>query len=334
MKRTALVLSLAGTLVATAAGVEAAPCAPDAIGTSRQIQIDTTGAPRFGHLQDQGPELLNPGEVVLTFDDGPHKTLTPVILDTLAQHCARATFFMVGQRAMGYANLVREVAQRGHTVATHTWSHANLKQKSADGAAAEIELGISGVQKALGGAAAPFFRFPYLSDPAHAISHLRSRNTAIFSIDVDSYDFRTRSPSVVIRNVMSQLKAKRRGIILFHDIQPSTAGALGALLSDLKAGGYRVVHLVPARPQVTVADFDRRVGEPSRNIAAIRAPIGQRTAVAPAWEPRTLPGPHVAQGGIPQIASVQVVAPKIEVERPARRTGDDDDWKRSVFRSW
>ena len=329
-----------GTVAATA------ECMPGAIGTSRQIQIDATGAPRFGHLQYPGPELLKPGEVVLTFDDGPHRQYTRTILDVLSQHCARATFFMVGQRALGYADMVQEVARRGHTVGTHTWSHANLKQQSQDGAVNEIELGISAVQKALGAQAAPFFRFPYLADPANAIGHLKSRNTAIFSIDVDSYDFRTRSPTVVMRNVMSQLKTKGRGIILFHDIQPSTAGALGSLLSDLKAGGYRIVHLVPTRGQVTVAQFDQKVGAPTRNVAALSAPVRQRTIVAPAWEPRTLPAQADARGQYPVPAAQSIAQPQPQVAaagiqprpvaplRPSIRGGDDDDWKKSVFRPW
>lgn len=345
--RISTLLGLAGAaVVALAAGEGFAQCAPGAIGTSRQIEIDTTGAPRFGHLQYPGPELLRPGEIVLTFDDGPHKQLTPVVLDILAQHCTRATFFMVGQRAMGYSDLVREVARRGHTIATHTWSHANLKQQSAAGAASEIELGISGVQKALGGPAAPFFRFPYLSDPQGAVAHLRSRNTAIFSIDVDSYDFRTRSPTVVIRNVLSQLKSKGRGIILFHDIQPSTAGALGALLSDLKAGGYQVVHLVPRQGQVTLADYDRRLGTPARTLGAAGVPVSHRTAVAPAWEPgapqRHAQGAALRQPGI-QVATPMSASPPAQpaplpqaqppaVVRGPREVGDD--WRKSVFRGW
>jgi len=331
--RSSKLLALVGSaILALTTGDAFGQCTPGAIGTSRVIEIDTRGGPRFGHNQYRGPELLKPGEVVLTFDDGPHKQLTPVILDILAQHCARATFFMVGQRAMGYSELAREVARRGHTVGTHTWSHANLKQRSAESAASEMELGFSGVHKALGAPAAPFFRFPYLSDPQHAISYLQRRDTGMFSIDVDSYDFRTRSPTVVIRNVMKQLQAKGRGIILFHDIQPSTAGALGALLSDLKAGGYRVVHLVPQQGQMTLADYDRRVGAPARGNAAAAVPIRQRSAVAPAWEQRIDAGP----GNTSRVAVVEapVQPPPRPIERRPREQDGGDDWRRNAFRGW
>jgi peptidoglycan/xylan/chitin deacetylase (PgdA/CDA1 family) len=323
-------------LLLASAGAEAA-CSSAAIGTVRQVQVDSAGAPRFGHMQYQGPQFLNPHEVVLTFDDGPHRQLTPGILNVLDAHCAKATFFMVGQRAMMYPDLVREVARRGHTVATHTWSHRDLRKSGQDVGIAEIELGISGVQRALGSPAAPFFRFPYLSDPSYAIQHLKKRNTGIFSIDIDSYDFRTRSPTVVIRNVMKQLKSKQRGIILFHDIQPSTAGALATLLGELKAEGYQVVHLVPRSKQTTLAEFDRRVG--GQRLGSTKPSslaINRRAAVNPAWEPRVVPQqvahPTAASAAIPQVGGVQQVRPA-PAERPTRRP-TDEDWRVKIFRGY
>ncbi|MGE0765794.1 MAG: polysaccharide deacetylase family protein [Hyphomicrobiaceae bacterium] len=306
-----------------------AQCGPDAIGTSRDVAVDTAGGPAFGQVHAGSHDILKPGEVVLTFDDGPHKTLTPVILDILAQHCAKATFFMLGQRAMMYPDLVREVARRGHTIGTHTWSHANLQNRSGSALEAEIELGISGVQKALGQPAAPFFRFPYLSTPKRAVDYLAHRDTGIFSIDVDSSDYRTRSPTVVMRNVMAGLKNRGRGIILFHDIQPSTAGALGALLTDLKAGGYRVVHLVPKQGQTTIAAYDQRVGTPS-NVVASRIPVRHRSVVAPAWETRP------EQQHTPRISVAHAPAPPQVNSVPASppRTASDDDWRAKIFRGW
>lgn len=340
--RSAILIGLLGGLVLSIASDAAvAQCGPGAIGTSRRLEIDAAGGPRFGNNQYPSPDLLKPGEVVLTFDDGPHKQLTPVVLDILDQHCAKATFFMVGQRAIAHPALVRDVAQRGHTIATHTWSHRNLKELSAEGAASEIELGISAVQKALGAPAAPFFRFPYLSDPSHATQHLRQRHTGIFSIDVDSYDFRTRSPTVVMRNVMQQLGSKGRGIILFHDIQPSTSGALGALLSDLKAGGYRVVHLVPKHAQTTIAEFDRRIGQdyPIGKVAALPPPIAQRAAVMPAWEPRVVPTQQTRQpppqsGDAYRPAPIPAAPMRSAQERPAPRPRENEDWRSTVFRTW
>ena len=306
-------------------------CTPASIGLARTIEIDTKGGPRFGENQYPGRDILRDHEVVLTFDDGPHKTLTPPVLETLDAHCTKATFFMVGQRALYYPDIVRTVARRGHTIATHTWTHQNLAKIGPDEARDEIELGISGVQKALGSPAAPFFRFPYLSDPKEMTAHLRERNTAIFSIDIDSYDFKTRSSTAVIRNVMQQLEKRGKGIILFHDIQPSTAGALKSLLAELKDKGYKIVHLAPKQQQVTLAEYDKRVTlkNGGGRIASLPVPVAQRGIVSPAWEVQVYRGPSDggrASSGGPE--SRQATAP-----RPSRRQ-NDDDWLGKIFRSW
>jgi peptidoglycan/xylan/chitin deacetylase (PgdA/CDA1 family) len=338
MRASTLIGLVTAALVALTAHDALAQCGPGALGVSRTLEIDTTGGPAFGQVHAGSRDILKPGEVVLTFDDGPHKQFTPVILDALDQHCTKATFFMLGQRAMMYSDLVREVERRGHTVGTHTWSHANLQKKSAKDQEAEIELGISGVQKGLGKPAAPFFRFPYLATPRSSVAHLGQRNTGIFSIDVDSKDFRTRSPTVVIRNVMNQLKTRGRGIILFHDIQPSTTGAIGALLSDLKAGGYKVVHLVPKHTQTTIAAYDQRVGTPSRSVAAANVPVRHRAATAPAWEPRPHGSPAQARhitaahaSAPPPPPAQQAVAPVAPPPPVTARQVEGDDWRKRAF---
>jgi peptidoglycan/xylan/chitin deacetylase (PgdA/CDA1 family) len=330
-----LLAGLAGLALLALPAVAQTKCAPGAIGTARVIELDATGGPRLGHLQYPGPQLLEPKEVVLTFDDGPHKQLTPVILDILDAHCAKATFFMVGQRALMYPAIVRDVARRGHTIATHTWAHRNLGQTGPEAGIAEIELGISAVQRALGEPAAPFFRFPYLSDPGYAQQHLRRRNTAMFSIDVDSQDFRTRSPTVVLRNISKGLQAKGRGILLFHDIQPSTAGALGALLADLKANGYRIVHVVPRAPQVTVAEYDRRAGsQPLGSVAPSSLPVQRRVAVNPAWEPRVVPLAGERSAQLPAAVQVAAPAPPPPAFVPRPRREADSDWRTTIFRGY
>ena len=158
--------------------------------------------------------------------------------------------------AVADPEMVREYARLGHTVGIHTWSHANLHSITPLKARTEIELGFSAVQQALGKPVAPFFRFPYLADSKSMTTHLQERHIAIFSIDVDSKDYRTRDPGSVHRKVMADLARAKKGIILFHDIQPSTARALPGLLADLKAKGYRIVHLQPKAEATTMPEFD------------------------------------------------------------------------------
>jgi len=233
------------------------PCVlgADALGVARTIEIDTIAGPRFGApFKDQ--DILADGEVVLTFDDGPLRAYSQRVLEALQAHCAKATFFVVGRMAVSDPEMVREYARFGHTVGIHTWSHQNLHRLTPLRARTEIELGFSAVQQALGKPVAPFFRFPYLADTRSMMVHLQERHIAIFSIDVDSKDYRTRNAEAVHRKVMSDLARVKKGIILFHDIQPSTAKALPGLLADLKAKGYRIVHLQPKADATTMAEFD------------------------------------------------------------------------------
>ena len=301
-------------------------CTPESIGLARTVEIDTRGGPRFGENQYPGKGFLQDREVVLTFDDGPHKTLTPAVLEALDFHCTKATFFMVGQRALTYPEMVRTVARRGHTIATHTWTHQDLAKIEPEAALTEIELGISAVQRALGGQAAPFFRYPYLSNPKEMSAHLRERNTAIFSIDIDSLDFKTRSSTAVIRKVMSGLEAKGKGIILFHDIQPSTAGALKTLLSEMKDKGFKIVHVVAKQGQTTLADYDKKVGQKhTGKLASLPVPMSQRGIVSPAWEVQVYRGPTDSRS---KTGSNEARSP------PPRPRRSDDDWATRLFRGW
>lgn len=233
---------------------------PLAIGVSRVVEVDTTGAPRFG-AQFNRNSLLSDGEVVLTFDDGPLRPYTQDVLAALAAHCTKATFFMVGRRAMADTELAQEVARQGHTVGAHTWSHRNMSTLTPLHARAEIDLGFSAVRKAVGAPIAPFFRFPYLVHDEAMLAHLTTHNLAAFSIDIDPFDYRTQDPSRVVRDVVGRVLSNKKGIILLHDVEPSTAGGLKIMLDELHARGIRIVHLVPRGTAQTIPAYDAFVAK-------------------------------------------------------------------------
>ncbi len=257
---------------------------PAALGVSRTVEIDTNGGPRFGKKYADASDVLKDKEVVLTFDDGPARRYTIPILNALDAECVRATFFSVGRMALSDPETLREVGRRGHTIGTHTWSHKKLSAIGSAKSKDEIELGVSAVAAALGEPPAPFFRFPYLGDTAAMQKHMASRNIANVGIDIDSRDFLTRNPATVRKTVMQQLKARGRGIILFHDIQPSTAGALPTLLDDMKREGFKVVHLVAKTPVVTDVAYDERAAKEAarRKLALAKQPLSNRSVVWPA----------------------------------------------------
>jgi len=260
-------LAFAAALAGTAAMADC-PGNPDALGVSRTVEIDTTGGPGFGFEQYRMHDFLMLKEVVLTFDDGPWPNNTRAVLDALDEHCTKATFFIIGKHALWHPEILKDVAARGHTVGSHTWSHANLRKAKPEKAKEEIEKGLSAVKLGLGAAPAPFFRFPYLQDPKEQVAYLGSRNIAMFSHDVDSFDFKYRKPEDVVKSVMSKLDKKGKGIILMHDFQQVTAKAMPQLLKALKAEGYKVVHITPKAPATTLDEFDQ-VAQ-----AEIKGPVG------------------------------------------------------------
>jgi peptidoglycan/xylan/chitin deacetylase (PgdA/CDA1 family) len=232
---------------------------PNALGLTRIVEVDTTGGPGFGFEHFKEHDFLRAKEVVLTFDDGPWPNNTPAVLAALAAHCIKATFFPIGKHATWHPEILKQVAAAGHSIGTHTWSHADLSKKSKEEATREIEMGASAVRMAVAGPTAPFFRFPALRHPPEMVTYLGQRNIAIFSCDMDSFDFTMRKPEQVIRSVMSKLEKHGKGIILMHDFQHATAEALPELLNQLKANGYKIVHMVPKAPLQTLAEYDEMV---------------------------------------------------------------------------
>lgn len=242
------------------AQASAMPCGrPGALGVSRVISVDARTLPVVG-AQDYGVRLpLAPGEVVLTFDDGPNPASTPSILKTLSDECLRATFFMVGRQARAHPGTARQVRAAGHTVGTHTQNHP-LRRLLRDREVAEIETGIASVTAALGTRPAPFFRFPGLYRTREAEQYLHERGIVVWSVDVDSYDWKHNDTTAMLNSTVARLEARHGGILLLHDIKPRTARALPRLIAMLKAHGFRIVHVVPrgSYPAGLIAMSQRR----------------------------------------------------------------------------
>jgi peptidoglycan/xylan/chitin deacetylase (PgdA/CDA1 family) len=244
-------LRVVGVILFLAFGVSAAmgaDCADDprTTGLSRTVAIDSTGGKKFGRLQYPETAPLRPKEVVLTFDDGPSPVHTKVILDTLDRHCVKATFFTVGRMALFSPKVLKLIAKRGHTIATHTWSHPrDLSKMPVEEAKLEIEKGFVASAHALGEPIAPFFRYPGLNDSPELNAYLASRDISIWSVDVVTDDTAAgMTPEQLFNNGLERLRRVGRGVILFHDLKAVTAETLDSFLTTLKTDGYKIVHLV------------------------------------------------------------------------------------------
>jgi peptidoglycan/xylan/chitin deacetylase (PgdA/CDA1 family) len=252
---------------------------PDALGTSRTLVVDARAHPLIGTMQYRETLPLEDGEVVLTFDDGPLPKYTNQILDILAAQCVKATFFLVGRQAQANPEGVRRIRDVGHTIATHTQNHpSGMHKLPIERSTKDIEDGIASVKAALGDGSAdlsPFFRIPGLARNDGIEEFTRAQGLQIWSADFPADDWRPVSSKRVHDLAMQRLKTKGKGILLLHDIQPRTVAALPAILRDLKAGGYRIVHVVPAtaeRPATPTEPIQWLLNPPSENVPIARWP--------------------------------------------------------------
>lgn len=268
-----------------------AECPPNALGVIRTIVVDPREHTRIGGLQYSETLPLNDKEVVLTFDDGPVPRHTGSVLETLAAECTKATFFMVGQMANNYPAMVRRVYNEGHTIANHSQTHPfTFSRMSVDQAAAQIEGGFSSLRSALGDpqAVAPFFRIPGLLRQDSVEQYLAAHGVMTWSVDVVADDWTHINASEIARRAVSRLEARRKGVLLLHDIHAATALALPVILKELKARGFKIVHVVPATP-----DLPKTVTSPEQ-WAVHTTPVHERWPSMVGIDMGTAPAPELA----------------------------------------
>ena len=227
------------------------PGNPAALGTSRTLVVDPNEHPRIGTMQYEETLPLKDHEIVLTFDDGPLPPHSGQVLDLLAAQCVKATFFIIGRMARSFPEGVRRVRDAGHSIGTHTQNHPlSMNRMPIERARQEIDDGIAATQAALGaaGGLSPFFRIPGLLRAEAVEDYLASKGIQTWSADFPADDWRHIPPARVYDLAMKRLEAKGKGILLLHDIQGRTVQALPKILHDLKARGFRIVHVVAATP--------------------------------------------------------------------------------------
>jgi len=251
-----LIIIVSGWLFAAPAQAQDCPKNPDAIGTSRVLTLELGEVTRVGRLQYPSTLPLDDHEVVVTFDDGPLPPYSNQILDILDAQCVKATFFMVGRMAHEFPDVVRRAHDAGHTIGTHSENHPlRFGKLPIERMRAEIDDGIANVGAALGDASqvAPFFRVPGLETSDTLERELAARSLVVFSVDAVADDWHRRiKPAQIISRAIDRLESRGRGILLLHDIHPTTVAALPGLLAELKAHGFRIVQVKPATPRQPV----------------------------------------------------------------------------------
>jgi peptidoglycan/xylan/chitin deacetylase (PgdA/CDA1 family) len=307
-RRAAVLLGMASGMATMPAFAADCPGNPDALGTSRTLVVDPREHPRIGTMQYAETLPLQDHEVVLTFDDGPLPPHSNQVLEILASQCVKATFFIIGRMARSFPEGVRGVRDAGHSIGTHTQNHPlSMNRMPIERARQEIDDGIAATEAALGdgGGLSPFFRIPGLLRAEAVEDYLASRGIQTWSADFPADDWRHVSSARVYDLAMKRLEAKGKGILLLHDIQARTVAALPRILHELKARGYRIVHVVPATP-----DLPKTPTEPqqwqlhptSENVAISHWPKIPNFVFASA---ETLPAPAVSDWYDGRLASFE-----------------------------
>ncbi len=195
-----------------------------------------------------------PGLVALTFDDGPDDRWTGAILDILKAKHAPATFFVVGENALGNIGLLRRIVREGHELGNHTYTHPNLDLLP--DTAVELELaGTQRLVEAFTGRSLRLFRAPFFGDAEPTTADelepiLKSQKLGYISVGlhVDTDDWQGPPASVIAKRAIDGVEAgdavRSGNIILLHDsggTRTETIKALPAIIDGLRARGYRFV---------------------------------------------------------------------------------------------
>jgi peptidoglycan/xylan/chitin deacetylase (PgdA/CDA1 family) len=182
--------------------------------------------------------------IYLTFDDGPNPMWTPEILSLLEESGAQASFFVIGENAKKWPGLVEREARDGDTVGDHTWSHPNLTALSASAAWAELARDKSLI-KVLTGKAPSLWRPPYEAFNGSVIASASGLGMKMQLWSVSTGDWQLPGTQVIVLRVMAALHNGM--VVLFHDgggyTRTETVAAVGILIPELQAAGYRVAAL-------------------------------------------------------------------------------------------
>lgn len=190
--------------------------------------------------------------IAMTFDDGPSATLTPKLLDLLAAHHIKATFFVIGENVAEHPEIVERAAREGHEIGNHSWSHPNFGKMSEENVRSQLRRTDDAIKNATG-------KRPTLMRPPYGSITDREKHWIhdefgyqIILWDVDPYDWRRPGPAVVRNRILKETQPG--SIVLSHDIHPGTIEAMPSTFDALEAKGFKfvtvseLIHMATPKP--------------------------------------------------------------------------------------
>lgn len=175
----------------------------------------------------------------MTFDDGPNATLTPKLLDLLAQKKIKATFFVLGENAQRHPEILKRAIAEGHEIGNHSWSHPNLAKLSNEDLRSQLQRTDDVIAQAIG-SHPKIMRPPYGELKPQQRQWVNSEfNYKVILWDVDPLDWKEPGPSIVARRIIHETKPG--SIIISHDIHAQTITAMPETFDALAAKGFKFV---------------------------------------------------------------------------------------------
>jgi peptidoglycan/xylan/chitin deacetylase (PgdA/CDA1 family) len=226
------------SLIFSLVAVLSAYAATDAQDSSLAATSPAPGPPTteeitFSKVNVDGPY------VAMTFDDGPHPTNTPKLLDMAAKRHIKLTFFVIGQCVEQNPALLRREVAEGHEIGNHTWSHPNLAKLSDDGVRTQLQQTEDVIVKTIG-IKPKLMRPPYGELTKRQQQWVnRDFGYKVILWDVDPVDWKRPGPNVVAQRIIAG--ARPGSIILSHDIHPPTIAAMPQVFDTLLAKGFKFV---------------------------------------------------------------------------------------------
>jgi peptidoglycan/xylan/chitin deacetylase (PgdA/CDA1 family) len=179
------------------------------------------------------------GGVALTFDDGPDLVWTPPLLDLLARHGVKASFFLIGGKASERPEIVRRMIAEGHTLGTHTFSHANLRQLPARRVREEIRSGEAAVA-AITGHRPRWFRPPYGAFSPASLWETTGGGVTTVLWSANPTDYREETAA----GILAKLGPLNAGdVVLLHDKSGGVVEALPEILARIVDAGLNAMSL-------------------------------------------------------------------------------------------
>ena len=213
-----------------------------------------TMAPRsqlYGRTLTHGDD---PQQIALTYDDGPNDPHTQRLLDVLALHNAKATFFLIGKYVRQRPEIARAVAAAGHEIGNHTYTHPNLIFVSQRQLRQELENCRKAIEDALG-KSPTIFRPPFGGRRPGVLSTARAMGLQTIMWSITGYDWNAQSPESILNKVTPSLKSNRGEIVLLHD---GGHLAFGADRVHTVEATLRLLERNPGRRFVSVSELSRK----------------------------------------------------------------------------